>query len=130
MNSTICLLTILVTISFSIFSCQAWNLQFPRQLETNLEVQDTNFDFSQQISENLQQAQFLKSHIGGEVELDPIDDLQNGNAIQNMLLAGNPNSRAPPRSLVPSGKTQTLVIALDGFRYDYPKMYPTPNLNK
>jgi hypothetical protein len=106
-----------------------WRLSFPNRVQSYLNLTEVRDHQADLIAFNLQQSKQLRGKLGQEVILSSSTD-RHGNRDDNhqqWIDVGNPNSRS---NLTKPHKSQLLVIALDGFRYDYSNIFSTPNLDK
>lgn len=104
--------------------CIGWVLEFPDRVDNKVNL------------DNLNQGQLLALHFQRSANLaqrirynlaEKARDQNKPNLEGEIVFNGNPNNRGSPAK---SKKPQLLIVAFDGFRFDYPKFFKTPNLDR
>lgn len=98
---------------------QGWQfVEFPEQVDQKFDFAKATADQDKLVTQHLQRLTNLYTRVSAS----PID--LNRSSIDNAI------QDFDDQTSIESKKTQLLVIGFDGFRYDYPKFFQTPNLDR
>ena len=121
------LVNVLLCLLFVHACVHGWVLEFPDQVDDKVNLSKINHN--QLVEQHLQRSTQLQKRIAYNLaekkRSNQSDDSISGSIVHN----GNPNNRGGAAAATPR-KPQLLVLAFDGFRYDYPSFFKTPNLDR